>query len=606
MILSISSRDPLDPLPASLRALYDRARDAYLTGDHKGALEFDKELQETARATKSPLGEILGLRFMGLCFYRLGQLDRSAEHFRAALDLAERTNHTTQALLISNHLASTVRRQGKLGEAYRLLTAALERAALPEHVHAHARLVGNLGALLDELGQRAHADDCYARFEVLTELLGNPHRLANARGLAARAAERRDDLDIAEKKYRQERQLAVESRDPLRQIAATLHTARLSARRERLDEAEQLFREALVQTESCTYEKRRIDALEFYADFLHNKRRDLPRAFFYLGKAAELAQSEPEKKALVAYRTALVCRDAGLLGESLFHLMRSVETRHAIYTNLDHDHVRDMAKRRIHDLREITAELVEEAHRVGRSGAEARELEALVVSVHGKDVWRELAKRLQAAPGQPVWSWQKQARRAAEACWERRLPPPAFQRLDGRTQDGLVRAELSYSGAIDDLGRSAQLLALAVECELRQRIFDPARKRLKIKEANPSKTATHLALIEPRECTLGTMLTAIGELVAPTPASDRDLLGQLRKLLGKSLSPLQQVTRLNDPLRPVKGKQRRLLDIRNAIAHDLTTDLSRLEVDAITRTLTLEIQTDGEPSLLAALAQIQL
>lgn len=46
--------DPLDPLPASLRVLYDRARDAYLTGDHKGALEIDRELQEAARAAKSP------------------------------------------------------------------------------------------------------------------------------------------------------------------------------------------------------------------------------------------------------------------------------------------------------------------------------------------------------------------------------------------------------------------------------------------------------------------------------------------------------------------------------------------------------------------------
>lgn len=606
MNISTPSRDPLSSLPADLRDLYDRAHNAYLAGDHEGALNLDRELHEAARACKNPLGEILGLRFMGLCCYRLGRLVESTAHLRGALDLAERAGHTTQSLLIANHLASTVRRQGKLGEAYDLLTSALDRATLPEHLHAHARLVGNLGALLDELGQRAHADDCYARFEVLAELLGNPHRLANARGLAARAAELREDFVTAEKKYREERRLAVDSRDPLRQIAATLHTARIAAHRDRLDEAEKLFREALDQTRSCSYEKRRIDALELYAEFLHLKRRDLSRAHFYLEQAAKLSENEPEKKALVAYRLALVCRDAGLLGESLFHLMRSVETRHSIYTNLDHDHVRDMAKRRLDELRKITEELVEEARRVGRSGAEAREFETLVVRVHGKGVWKELEKRLEAAPGQPIWTWQKQAKRAAEACWERRLPPPAFQRLDRRTQKALIRAELSYGGAIDDLVRSTQLLALAVECELRSRIFDPARQRLKIEEAARSTSATHLALVAPKECSLGTMLKAVGELADSTPAGDRELLGQLRKLLGNSLPLLRRIARLNDPLHPVKGTPRYLVELRNAIAHDLATDLSRLEVDALTRTLTLEIPADGEPSLLAALSQIQL
>lgn len=606
MNLSTSTCDPLSPLPASLRALYDRARDAYRAGDHKGALEIDRELHEAARNAKDTLGEILGRRFMGLCYFRLGQLDRSAEHFRAALALAERAEKTTQSLLISNHLASTVRRQGKLGEAYQLLTTALEKATLPEHLHAHARLVGNLGALLDELGQECRAADCYARFEVLAELLGNAHWLANARGLAARAAEQRGDLDIAEKKYRQEHQLAVASRDPLRQIAATLHTARIAARRDRLDEAEQLFRDALAQTESCTYEKRRIDALEFYAEFLREKRRNLPRAYFYLGQAAKLSQNEPEKKALVAYQTALVCRDAGLLGESLFHLMHAVETRHTICTRLDHGEVRDMAKRRLSELRNITEELVQEARRVERSGAERSELETLLARVRVEDAAHRSNTRPQPTSRQTAANEQEHAKRIAKETWQRRLPLPAFQRLDGRTQDALIRAELSYGGAVDDLGRSTQLLALAVECELRRRIFDPARQRLKIKEAAPSSSATHLVLVDPQKSTFGNLLAAIGELVDSTPASDRDLLGQLRTLLGRSLPLLRRVARLNDPLYPVKGKPRRLLDLRNAIAHDLTTDLNRLEVDAITRTLTLEIPADDEPSLLAALALIQL
>lgn len=597
--------DSLAALPVDLRTLYDRARDAYVAGDHRGALELDTQLLSAARAAKHSLGEILGRRFMGLCWYRLGELDRSADYLRTALGSADQAGHTTQSLLISNHLASTVRRQGKLGEAYRLLNTALERATLPQHLHAHARLVGNLGALLDELGQRARADECYARFEVLAELLGNPHWLANARGLAARAAELRGDLDIAEKKYRQERELAAETRDTLRQIAATLHTARITARRDHLDDAEKLFREALDQTAACSYEKRRIDALESYADFLHHKRRDLARAYFYLDQARELSQRELEKKAIVAYKTALVCREAGLLGESLFHLMRAVETRHQIYTKIDAGEVRDMAKRRLSELCEITNELVREARRVERSGAETRELEILLERVNVEKAAHARAAP-ETAPRQPGASDRRDARRVAEKLWEWRLPPPAFQRLDDRTRDALIRAELSYGGAIDDLVRSTQLLALAVEYELRRRIFDPARKRLKINEAGPSTSKTHLALVEPKQCTLGTMLAAVGELVASPPASERELLGQLRKLLARSLPQLQRVARLNDPIDSVKGASHRLSDLRNAISHDLTTNPSRLEVDAITRALTLEIPDDGEPSILAALGQIQL
>lgn len=607
MNTELSPPDPLSSLSPELRAVFERAREAYRAGDHERALALNQELCDRASAEANSLGRVLGQRFMGLCLYRLGKLDRSAEQLRAARALAEQAKDHAQYLLICNHLASTLRRQGKLDEAFQLLTEALDQAPLPRCLHAHTRLVGNLGALYDELGQRSHADDCYARFEVLAEVLENPHWLANARGLAARAAELRRDLDTAEKKYRQERELARKSRDPLRSIAATIHTARMAAHRKKLDEAEELFREALEQTKKCSYEKRRIDALESYADFLFKEKGELSRAYFYLEQAAALAKREPEKKALVAHKTALVCREAGLLGESLFHLMHSVEIRHELYTKLKHAHVRGMADTRLAELREITDKLVEEALRVGRSGAETKDLEKLVVRVHGKDLWKEFERKLRALPGPPVWNWQKQAKEAARATWLKRLPKPVLEALDKDTQQALVRAELSYGGAIDDLSRSAQLMALAVECEMRERIFHPARHRFKTSAARNPASKTHQYFVENEKWTLGKMVESLQEVAAPDAApSERDLLVPFRKLLATSKPLVERLVRLGEKIVPVKGTARRLLDVRNDIAHNLTTDLSRLEVDAITRTLTLEIPAEGKPSLLAALAQIKL
>lgn len=598
--------DGLDLSPP-LRALYNNARDAYISGDHVRALALDTQLHEQACVEAHALGKLLGKRFIGLCRYRLGDLASSEERLKEALRLAEEANDLSQELLITNHLAATVRRQGKLDEAYDLLTRALKRATLPSLKHEHARLLGNLGALFDEFGQRSRADDCYARFEVLTELLGNPHRLANARGLAARAAELRGDLDTAEEKYRQESELADEVGDPLRKIAATLHAARITARRGKADEAESLFKKSLDQTQNCTYEKRRIDALESYAEFLRDKRHDLPRAHYYLKRAAELSRDEPEKKAQVAHKLALVCRDAGLLGESLFYLMQSVETRHAMYKRLKLENVRNMANARLDELRDITDELAEEAHRVSRGGSEAKKLENLVVRVHGEGVWNEYEERLRSRPGPPLWQWCKDAEEAALETCLRRLSSHVFEALNQDTQKALVRAERAYGGAIDDLTRSAQLMALAVECELRERIFEPAMRHYKPppKVQHESKTQQYF---RKEQQTLGQMLESLGEVAAEpnNELSKGDFLRQFREILKEYMPLVTRIAILNRGITPLRGTSRRLLDIRNGAAHDLAMELDRLQIDAITRVLTLEIPDENQPTIMAALSQIRI
>ena len=133
---------------------------------------------------------------------------------------------------------ATLRRDGKPLEAYELFRKHLERATLPNYIHERARLYGNYGALLDQLGQRAAADDGYARLEELCELLGNPDRLANARGLAARSADLRQDQETALRKYEDERRLAEQSGNVARQVAATLHMARMNGKLKRFRIAE--------------------------------------------------------------------------------------------------------------------------------------------------------------------------------------------------------------------------------------------------------------------------------------------------------------------------------------------------------------------------------
>lgn len=78
-----------------------------------------------------------------------------------------------------------------------------------------------------------------------------------------------------------------------------------------------------------------------------------------------------------------------------------------------------------------------------------------------------------SAPGPGIWKWQRGLRGSAQDLWEKKLLPGVFDQLNVSTRDDLVRSELAYHGAIDDLGRSAHLLALAIERELRDRVGRP-------------------------------------------------------------------------------------------------------------------------------------
>src|SRR5205823_5609546 len=124
-------------------------------------------------------------------------------------------------LLVQNHLGATLRSLGRLEEAHVVFTAAIKKAG-STWLRARGRLLGNLGALLDEFGQRAHADDSYARYDELMSAFNDPHRIANARGLVGRSAELRGDYELAARYYKDEFEYAKKVGDKARQIAALM------------------------------------------------------------------------------------------------------------------------------------------------------------------------------------------------------------------------------------------------------------------------------------------------------------------------------------------------------------------------------------------------
>lgn len=575
-------------LPADLQKLYEGARKTYIAGNHREALDIDQRLYEQAKAEKCLLGQIIGRRFVGLCQYRMDMLEASRKSFEAALKLADTADLLEQRLLIRNHLAATMRRLGRLDEAHRLLKEGLEMAPLTQHPHEHARLLGNMGSLLDELGQRAAADDCYARFEVLSRLLGNEHRLANAVGLAARSAELRADHETAEAKYSEEAALAAKVGDPLRRIAAMVHHARMAAHRGESAEAEKGFQDALREAKRGTHKKRYSDALEAYANFLRG-RGNLPVAHRLLNEARKRCTepAEPEKQANIDHSLALVSRDAGLLDESLFYLMRSVETRANLYEPLRTlKDLRKLAQTRLDELTGLTRELVDDAFRISRSADTVEKLKNLVNRVHdNKDTWKSyIASPEHRIDGSP-WERDKNIMAIGQTIWSKRLLPGDFEKLSPQSQNLLMRAERSYSSAVDDLGRSAHLLALVLECELRKRLF----------EKIPEQGGTPWML--------GNMLQSLQGIFSATGSSNREMC-KLQTHLRPYRPLVERICKAGDPIKPLDGSHLRLVRVRNGVAHGdpkILDSLGRREVDAIKRHLALEAP-EGGLTILQALA----
>ncbi len=591
-------------LPPEPAKCFLDARAAYLQADFKTALQLDTQVLDWADAHQHLIGQILGHRFIGLCHFRLDALDASTNHLTEALRLAEDASCLPQVLLCANHLGATLRRAGKLLEAYELFRKYLERATLPDYIHERARLYGNYGALLDQLGQRAAADDGYARLEELCELLGNPDRLANARGLAARSADLRQDQETALHKYEDERRLAEQSGNVARQVAATLHMARMNGKLKRFRIAEKLCEQGLKLAQAQKHKGRLIDAWECRAEIsqLQGKLAASYQASRNALRLLSKLTDHAEKRANNLHRLAVICRDAGLHGEALHHLMDAAQVRWKLFAPLRaHERLAKMAQDRLLELKELARELVQEGSRVKREAEERTPITQLIRQIWnppGKNLSdEELSAQLGSPPPEDMSQWPERQREKAVALWKKRLLPNTFTKLLPASQKDLVRAELAYSTTVSDLARVAHLLAVVVERELRERIIIPAAKAVFQEQPLPERW---------ERVSLGDILGVLaGTGNLPKAKGVKEFIAQE---LGPQNEIVDRILRLNTPLQreDKRGERFKLVELRNAVAHGEEVrrfpKLNRLTVDAVKRALVLE----DDPPLLAQIARLRL
>jgi tetratricopeptide (TPR) repeat protein len=608
---------PSDDLPVAVRTLLVAAREAYRGADYSAAEEKNREALRAAEECDHAFGKILGQRYVGLCLYRRGQLEGSEAALRAGLELAREHGHVEQSLRISNHLGATLRRSGRVEHALSMFEDALLEAERTGHRVARAHLLGNLGALYSELGQLEAATDCYARYEDAFESLQVLHRLANARGLAGGAAMKRGDYATARRKFDDELRLGEQLNSPTRIVSALLHQAKLAATSNegRRDAALRLFAEAAGKARELGERQRLVEVLVPYAELT---RQVVPlretHALLQEAEGVELGGDQPELSARIRDARARLCRDAGLHGEALFHQSKAMQYRITIYRPLARPEVRRMAQARMEELSGFLNELIDEAGRVVRDEGEQEELIGLVEQVdelRGKPVDRSIPiadrwRRRFDKPGEPLWHWLEKIREEAQRQWSERLLPTSFNQLDAATRSDLLRSTLVYHAAVDDLGRSAHLLALSIEREMRLRLLAPMRQMFCARPRASGHARSWAHRIAGKDHVgLSRMLDLAEELAAPIAGARHpdDFLRELQPRVSHCTAELAALARLKRPVAALDGTEVGFVKVRNAVAHGTDRAAgpgpSRLQVDAIRRMLVLE-----QPGILEGLAKI--
>ncbi len=576
-----------------------KARELYKSGKYRESLAENQVLHETAIVQQAPKFQVLGLRFIGLCLYRLDDLSESESSLLQALDsidvigVIDDTDNTDdpdgtvwltrQRLLITNHLCATLRRKGEYIRADKLFREGIEETTLPKYLHERCRLMGNYGAMLDELGQRARADNYYARFEELAELLGDPGRLANARGLAARSAELRGDTETAHKKYVDEERLAKLAGVKLRILAASVHAARQLPPKDSVKR----LKEILASDSLKISQSRRIDAhLAISAALFRLAKEHEPNAlsasWYHARKVLDLAgepgegdDSHWERRTNALEQLARICQSMGLHGEAFYYFSHVVNQRHDKSEPLEETQTtRKMAQARLDTLKDLATEMVREAHRVDRDTESRERLEKLQHRVFGE-----------STPSQPqasgeridAWAWADAQRTKAKEHWKI-LMANDFELLGEDSQKDLIKSDFSSSARVDDLARSAHLLATVVERELKSRLLNGYSDRVSF--ANLLQALAH-------------------DTNAPKP---------LREHLQKIDHDLGPLARLHEQITPLRGDPFKLTKIRNAIAHGSEgldfPNFDRLAFDAIKCFLAVEPIGPEKPTLLCFIARI--
>ncbi len=581
-------------LEAELDDLLAEAKKYAQNRKYTQALDLNLEVER--HAPPGSRHHIFALRFVGVCNYRLGRYAHSEKALRSAREFAEKAGEEALSLLIANHLGATLRRMGRPDEALTLFLQALRQATEKRHLEPRARLLGSLGALYDEAGQRALADDAYARYEEIWQFLDDKRRLANARGLMSRAELLRNRPEEAAWRVDEEERLADEIDDATRRQAAGRHRVSLliaQAQAESGKQKEEHLQQALTKAEKLLANS----PLE-----THNRvsiERDVAKIFTSLEqplKALERlrsvlkeweASAPTEERALLYQDLAELTLRLWLSGEALFYIVRSLELRHeALKGFKDRKCAEILFEPRFKQLRELANSIIETAQCVPRSEDERKKVEDLLRSLPGTSptTWPE-----------PTFSSKR--RELAEVHWKSYLGNDAWNSLDELSRFDIVVSEVVYHGAVDDLGRAAHLLVVVFERELRKRFLGPVKK-LFAKERNNNtdckqfsgETSTILnKLYKGKKLYLQEQTDLLK--LALTYAGDCSFLLSLRELCAPDRAHWENVINVNNVVTAVDNDKVNSQTLRNRIAHGFDKyeeQPTRVQVDAVRRFMLLD------------------
>lgn len=577
--------------------LLKEAKELYRNGKFTRALDANRRVKS---ANSGDIYQVRALRFCGVCLYRLGKLEESLKELQKAKELALRIDTLNEAQLVDNHLGATLLRMGRPDEALKVFQSSLQRVSRVEGLAARARIFGNLGSLYDEAGQRALADECYVRYEELCMLSDDKHHLANAHGLLSRTEIARGRLDEAQRHVEEEARLAAELGDNGRILNSRRHQANLCIARARHlqregrgDEAKALLAEATRYLDDADKRlskeeiARRVSVLRARARIAELQGR-CPAALELLRGAMELlpeklqGTSFSEQRASVLQDLAGIARTLGLSGEALYYLEQSAEVRWKQWQGLTDrgEDINALFAPRFAELRSLAESLIQEARAVPRNDAEREGLVRLLTQLgmgEASDKINELEDSL---------SLKLRARTHAKSYWQRTLGTDIFDQLHEHSQDDLITSDIVYHGAVDDLGRSAHLIVVVFERELRHRF---TRIITEIFNKNKPWQWQDSVLTElekyKESISIGSVFRIISLVTGKKEKSD--FIHKIRESFHHYIDNLKAVSTINKPIKSAQGELLEIMAVRNRVAHGRYEGHmpTRLDVDAFRRHL---------------------
>lgn len=616
------SNDVTNGLPSDLEELRQEAKRLRRASLHQESYAVNMQLAKESRRVDCDIGEVLGLRFMGVCMYRLGRSKESHELLLQARDRATASKLYQQELYIANHLGATLRHLGHFEQAHETFRGALERIRFPRDLEAKARLLGSLGAFYDEIGYLQGADDCYARYEELVEFIvfsgktGDLPRLANARAFAGRSALRRGDLETAKAKHDDEYRIALESDDQLRIRDAIFHRAKIqlelglrTKRADHLDESAAGFEQADELFTKNNQPNRMADVLH-HRGRLYEAQGRWSEAYDAWRRAWKFSCECKHlyRQAQSSLELARFCQRWALHGESLYWFGQAARIRVEQYAPFaKSNRIMGLTQTRLAELHDVAKKVAEESRRVEREESESNELNKLVKEITGNSI-QQLAEPLAF---QSVEDWHKRIRRESRERWEKLLSAERFARLNKHSQDDLVMADVLYHGVVDELPRAALLIAIVVERELRERLFVPlhkeyphARDARSARKLDPrSPTAEYFNQWDANNVPIGNAFRMLDEIL------DKRIRHRAVDFGRESTRPvhdkLKHILYLDREIEPLglSSVKLRFAKLRNEAAHgnERAAKLDRMTVDAMKRRLVLE-----SPMILATILDVDL